>query len=90
STSTQMDASLAASAVILLAVKPQHMKEAALQLAPHLTDQLVISIAAGIRSADLSRWLGGHGAIVRCMPNTPALIAQGITGMVASAGVSAE
>ena len=90
STSIQMDASLAASAVILLAVKPQQMKEVAQQLAPHLTGQLVISIAAGIRSADLSRWLGGHGAIVRCMPNTPALIAQGITGMVASAGVSAE
>ncbi|MFT5533827.1 MAG: pyrroline-5-carboxylate reductase [Burkholderiaceae bacterium] len=90
STSTQMDSSVAASAVILLAVKPQQMKDVAFQLAPHLTGQLVISIAAGIRSADLSRWLGGHGAIVRCMPNTPALIAQGITGMVASAGVSAE
>jgi pyrroline-5-carboxylate reductase len=90
STSTQVDAALATSSVILLAVKPQHMKEVALQLAPHLAGQLVISIAAGIRSADLSRWLGGHGAIVRCMPNTPALIAQGITGMVASAGVSAE
>ncbi|EGF31217.1 Pyrroline-5-carboxylate reductase [Oxalobacteraceae bacterium IMCC9480] len=90
STSTQVDAALATSSVILLAVKPQHMKEVALQLAPHLSGQLVISIAAGIRSADLSRWLGGHGAIVRCMPNTPALIAQGITGMVASAGVSAE
>ncbi|MEB0135768.1 pyrroline-5-carboxylate reductase [Actimicrobium sp. CCC2.4] len=89
STSTQIDAVLATSSVILLAVKPQQMKEVALQLAPHLAGQLVISIAAGIRSADLSRWLGGHGAIVRCMPNTPALIAQGITGMVASAGVSA-
>jgi pyrroline-5-carboxylate reductase len=49
---------------------------------------LVVSIAAGIRGADLSRWLGGYGAIVRCMPNTPALIGMGITGMVATAGVS--
>jgi pyrroline-5-carboxylate reductase len=48
----------------------------------------VVSIAAGIRGADLSRWLGGYGAIVRCMPNTPALIGMGITGMVATAGVS--
>ncbi|GAA4013621.1 pyrroline-5-carboxylate reductase [Actimicrobium antarcticum] len=89
-TATQIDARLAASNVILLAVKPQQMKEVAAQLAPHLNGQLVISIAAGIRSADLSRWLNGHGAIVRCMPNTPALIARGITGMVASAGVSPE
>jgi pyrroline-5-carboxylate reductase len=48
----------------------------------------VLSIAAGIRGTDLSRWLGGYGAIVRTMPNTPALIGQGITGMVAMAGVS--
>ena len=48
----------------------------------------MLSIAAGIRGADLSRWLGGHGAIVRTMPNTPALIGQGITGMAALPGVS--
>jgi hypothetical protein len=48
----------------------------------------VLSIAAGIRSADLSRWLGGYDAIVRTMPNTPALIGMGVTGMVATAGVS--
>jgi pyrroline-5-carboxylate reductase len=50
-----------------------------------LKQPLVVSIAAGIRGADLSRWLGGYGAIVRCMPNTPALIGMGITGMVAAA-----
>ena len=88
-TSTQIDAALSGSDVILLAVKPQQMKEVAIALAPLLSHQLVISIAAGIRTVDLSRWLGGHAAIVRCMPNTPALIAQGITGMVATAGVSA-
>jgi pyrroline-5-carboxylate reductase len=60
------------------------------ELQSQLANQpLLLSIAAGIRGADLSRWLGGYGAIVRTMPNTPALIGQGITGMVAMAGVSA-
>jgi pyrroline-5-carboxylate reductase len=48
----------------------------------------VLSIAAGIRAADISRWLGGHQAIVRTMPNTPALIGQGITGAYAMSGVT--
>ena len=88
----QIDAEVAACDVVLLAVKPQQMKQVAAQLLPPLAAQaqppLVLSIAAGIRGADLSRWLNGHQAIVRCMPNTPALIGQGITGMVAMAGVS--
>jgi len=86
------DAALGAADVIVLAIKPQSMREVAAQLLP-LLDQarqtLIVSVAAGIRSADLSRWLGGYGAIVRCMPNTPALIGMGITGMAAAAGVSA-
>lgn len=84
----QIDARVAQSDVILLAVKPQQMRDVAAQLAPHVAQQLVLSIAAGIRGADLARWLGGHGAIVRAMPNTPALIGRGITGMVALDGVS--
>lgn len=84
----QIDAALASCDVIVLAVKPQQMKEVALQLQPHVHQQLVLSIAAGIRAVDLSRWLNGHRAIVRTMPNTPALIAKGITGMVAMDGVS--
>lgn len=90
-TAPQADAALAGYDVIVLAVKPQSMREVAAQLLPLLggATPLVLSIAAGIRGADLSRWLGGYGAIVRCMPNTPALIGQGITGMVATAGVSA-
>ncbi|OEZ95549.1 pyrroline-5-carboxylate reductase [Janthinobacterium sp. HH107] len=79
--------------VIVLAVKPQSMREVAAQLLPFLDGEsapLVLSIAAGIRAADLSRWLGDYSAIVRCMPNTPALIGMGITGMVASSGVSDE
>ena len=85
----QIDAAVAASDVVVLAVKPQQMRDVAAQLKPHLKEQLVLSIAAGIRGADLSRWLGGHGAVVRTMPNTPALIGQGITGMAALPGVSA-
>jgi pyrroline-5-carboxylate reductase len=88
-TANDIDAALAACDVIVLAVKPQQMKDVVARLLPHIRSQLVLSIAAGIRAADLSRWLGGHNAIVRTMPNTPALIGRGVTGMVATAGVSA-
>lgn len=91
STASALDDAVAASSVIVLAVKPQQMREVAAQLQPHLGDDtLLLSIAAGIRGADLSRWLDGYPAIVRAMPNTPALIKKGITGMVAMAGVSEE
>lgn len=89
-TSSEIDATLAGSDVIVLAVKPQQMKGVVAQLVPHIKGQLVLSIAAGIRAVDLSRWLKGHNAIVRTMPNTPALIGKGITGMVATEGVSVE
>lgn len=88
STAPGIDAGIASADVVVLAVKPQQMREVAAALAPHLGSQLVLSIAAGIRSADLSRWMKGYGAIVRAMPNTPALIGMGITGMVALAGVT--
>lgn len=87
-----VDAEAACTAVVLragtiiLAVKPQVMREALAPLSGKLDAQLVISIAAGIRTGDLSRWLGGNGAyarIVRAMPNTPALIRAGITGLYA-------
>ncbi len=89
-TTSQIDAAIAKCDVIVVAVKPQQMKEVASQLQPHVSSQLVLSVAAGIRMVDLSRWLNGHSAIVRTMPNTPALIGKGITGMVAMAGVSHE
>ncbi|WP_291994881.1 pyrroline-5-carboxylate reductase [Candidatus Accumulibacter sp. ACC003] len=73
---------------VLLSVKPQQMRDASESLAKRLSQQLVISIAAGLRLADLSRWLGGYGKIVRAMPNTPALIGSGITGLCALPGVS--
>ena len=87
-TAAAVDASIADSAVIVLAVKPQQMREVAASIAPYVKDQLILSIAAGIRAVDLSRWLGGHAAIVRTMPNTPALLGMGITGMVALPGVT--
>ena len=81
---------LAEADVIVMAVKPQQMRVAALALRPRLQRELVITIAAGIRTVDLSRWLGGYVTVVRCMPNTPALIGAGITGMYANAGVDAD
>jgi pyrroline-5-carboxylate reductase len=89
-TAQQIDGAIAQSDVIVLAVKPQQMKSVVAQLQPHIASQLVLSIAAGIRALDLSRWMNGHTAIVRTMPNTPALIGQGITGMVAMGGVSKD
>ncbi len=76
--------------VWVLAVKPQQLRTAIQPLAGHLTSQLVISIAAGIRSGDIGRWLGGYANIVRTMPNTPALIGAGITGLYAGTGVDKE
>lgn len=75
---------------VVLAIKPQQMREAAAQLTPLIGDALVITIAAGIRGADLSRWLGGHPRIVRVMPNTPALVLAGVSGLYALPGVTAE
>ncbi|MFH1044871.1 MAG: pyrroline-5-carboxylate reductase [Pseudomonadota bacterium] len=76
--------------VVVLAVKPQQMRAAAQALRQWLKRELVISIVAGIRLVDLSRWLGGHATLVRCMPNTPALIGAGITGLYASAHIGAD
>ena len=76
--------------LLVLAVKPQQMKEAVAPFAGRLGNALVVSIAAGLDVATLSRFLGGHRAIVRCMPNTPALIGAGITGLCAAPEVSAD
>jgi pyrroline-5-carboxylate reductase len=78
------------SQVVVLAVKPQDLLDAAAALAPALRDQLVVSIAAGVRVADLARWLGGYRRIVRCMPNTPAMVQAGVTGLYAPPEVGPE
>ena len=74
--------------VIVLAIKPQQLSRLAKTMAPMLSSQLVISIAAGIRLADLSRWLGNYKTIIRAMPNTPAQIQAGVTGLYALPSVT--
>jgi len=76
--------------VLVLAVKPQIMRSVTQQIADMVQTRkpLVISIAAGIRGSDLSRWLGGNVALVRSMPNTPALVQSGAAGLFANAQVS--
>lgn len=74
---------------ILLAVKPQQMRDVCIFLGSLLHKQLVVSIAAGLRTEDLSRWLGGYQYIVRVMPNTPAQIRAGISALYAMPAVTA-
>lgn len=81
-------ASMQACDVIVLAIKPQQLPALAKTLAPLLKQQLIISIAAGIRLADLSRWLGDYATIIRAMPNTPAQIQAGVTGLYAMPNVN--
>ena len=73
--------------VIVLAVKPQQLKQVCSDLSAWLNAQLVVSIAAGVRSQDISRWLKNHTAIVRVMPNTPAQIRAGISALYAMPAV---
>ncbi len=78
--------------VLVLAVKPQILKAVAQELAAvvQANKPLVISIAAGIPTEALQRWLGGELAVVRVMPNTPALVGSGAAGLYANALVSPE
>ena len=90
-TSTDNAAAARAAEVLVLAVKPQFMAEMLEALTRELGsygDKLVLSIAAGIQIARLSSLLGGHRNIVRAMPNTPALIGLGMTGLYAPGDVS--
>jgi pyrroline-5-carboxylate reductase len=78
--------------VVVLAVKPQILRTVAESLATLLQNKkiLVVSIAAGISQTSLSQWLGHDVAIVRCMPNTPALVLTGATALHANLNVSEE
>lgn len=87
-TYAEVSAEAVASEVIVLAVKPQQLHEVAASMAGLLHNQVVVSIAAGVRAGDLSRWLGNYPLLVRAMPNTPALVMAGITGLYALADVS--
>lgn len=92
SVNTNIDSSqlIKKSDVVVLAVKPQSMRAVCESLAEavQMTLPLLISVAAGIRVADLNRWLGGGVPIVRAMPNTPALVQTGATGLFANIAVS--
>lgn len=87
-TCASMAAGSLAADVIVLAVKPQQLHSVAQALTPFLQSQLVVSVAAGIRTTDLSRWLNGYATIIRTMPNTPAQIQSGITGAYALPAVT--
>lgn len=78
--------------VVVLAVKPQVLRPVAEELAGVIQARrpLVISIAAGVREPDLGRWLGGETAIVRTMPNTPALVGSGATALFANSRATEE
>jgi len=78
---------LGAAGVVVWAVKPQMLRQATLECGPHLKDALHISVAAGIRSTNLSVWLASN-RVVRAMPNTSALIGAGVTGLTARPTVS--
>ena len=70
--------------IVVLAVKPQQMRVAAQSVAAHVAGvPVVMSIAAGVRLTDMSRWMNGYPRLVRAMPNTPALIREGISGAFA-------
>jgi len=92
-TATAPDEALARCRVWVFAVKPQNMKDVVASTRQWLQDDtLVVSVAAGIRADTLAGWLGSPDApfkrLVRCMPNTPALVGAGITGLAALDGVS--
>ncbi len=75
--------------VLILGVKPQILQAVCEDLAPELSNNpLIITIAAGIDTANIDQWLGGGRQIIRCMPNTPALVRQGASGLFANANVT--
>lgn len=91
-TTTDNSAAVSQASVVVLAVKPQVLKEVATQLAGAIRrrNPLVISIGAGIREPDLRRWLGDDVAVVRTMPNTPSLVRSGATALFANPRVSSQ
>jgi len=91
-TTADNTAAVAGADVVVLAVKPQVLHEVCAELADALQagPALVVSVAAGVRCEDIARWLGGDVAVVRAMPNTPALVQSGATALYANAAVSAH
>jgi pyrroline-5-carboxylate reductase len=91
-TNTDNNQAIEHSDVVVLAVKPQILQQVCRDIADTVQKKqpLIISIAAGILSTDIDRWLGSQCAVVRCMPNTPALLQAGATGLYANNEVNNE
>ncbi|MFT7686311.1 MAG: pyrroline-5-carboxylate reductase [Candidatus Azotimanducaceae bacterium] len=79
-----------ASDTIVLCVKPNLMKIVCQKITNDIKNKLFISVAAGITARSIASWLGDNTAIIRCMPNTPALVGAGMTGLYANKHVSDE
>lgn len=75
---------------IVLCVKPNLMAGVCTDIGDRITDQLVVSVAAGVTTGAIARYLGESRAIVRCMPNTPALVREGMTGLFANEHVTPD
>lgn len=87
-TTSDNDDAVSAADVVVLAVKPQQLREVVQGIAPHLRSPvMLISVAAGIRAEDIQRWAGG-AAVVRCMPNRPALEGCGVSALYATSAAS--
>jgi len=91
-TTTDNNEAVQAADVVVLAVKPQILKNVTVSIAASVqsSQPLIVSVAAGIMTTSIDTWLGGNSAIVRCMPNTPALVQTGASGLYANAKVSDE
>ncbi|WP_251975672.1 pyrroline-5-carboxylate reductase [Salinicola avicenniae] len=89
-TSGDNAAAVAEADVVVLAVKPQMMRDLCLSLreAVQARRPLIVSVAAGLEADTLDQWLGGGLAVIRCMPNTPSLVGEGASGLYANARVS--
>ncbi len=85
---TEQLPSVAMADIVVLAVKPQQLRDLSIFLGSLLQKQLLISIAAGIRTYDIERWLGGYQSIIRVMPNTPAQIQLGVSALYAMPDVT--
>ena len=85
--SASLPAAFDISDILILAVKPQDLPNVCKELKPRINGALLISIAAGIRLSSLYRWLGSE-RVIRVMPNTPAMIGKGVSGLFASESIS--
>tara|TARA_R110002073_G_scaffold60360_9_gene151764 strand:+ start:1978 stop:2772 length:795 start_codon:yes stop_codon:yes gene_type:complete len=89
-TTTDNLEAVTAADLIVLCVKPNMMGDICKPLKALAGDKLFVSVAAGITSSSLANWLGSDTAIIRCMPNTPALVGEGMTGLYAAKGVTED